>query len=695
MNDYDLINFDVFDYKNENTLSSYALEQTPLTFIPRLSSYDYVRVLWDFGDGTYSTGLSSSKYYTQEGLYDTTLTIYDCYSNAIISTVIKTILIKNFLNHTFKIDFDDANYYDTIVWKTGKINGPLKVTVTVPPYQEFSDIFYRVVGSDSEYYYDNEGYKFRHLDKTYSFFKKIYNNFTENFQFDEVDRFSFEPLSTYAKIDGSNISICNPSDGGAFFVGLSAFNDFYFKDDSINKIRIDLFFDKERAALESLNLLKISLSADIIENDEISKLSITSNGMDGEFYTVDSFNIDNNKFSNVKIPFVIKIKDTESFSVKNFPPLSTNQINLIVISDGDILDPSYYTISYVDSFYGSSRSSIIFNNTDKINHVQLSASITTISEEGSSYSINGITNTFNVLPQNFLQIVKKNENIDPSEIFKELRFQEFLIDKHILFDDFMGSIFGTLSSNYDTLGKKIYEKTLNFVENIQDVDRSEVFSLISQMNMIGLKDDIFNSGLFTFPEKIKRLIDIGSISKNKLLGVSNKFAENFNTKGYVSKEIFGKNLGDEIDTNAYTISAGVPIVALEKFSNTYVLLNTQQPVESLSATTYKLSSYNLNWGWPLVLPDIFTFEDFDKYYIFFEYNPVYDGKLTDFSIFFNPNIYTSLSSENVLLTENNEIIYNENNQPLFIEFEYNYVNYLLDILYRDTFYQSLSLVHSN
>ena len=964
MSEYAYIEFNTLDWKNENVLSSYALEQTPLTFIPNLDAYDYVRVLWNYGDGTISTSLSGSKYYTEPGQYKVELTVYNCYSNAVISTEYKIIDIYDYFSPTFTVDFEDPSLYDDISWEVGKIHGPITIKTYHPPNNTQDTLFYRISGSESEYYFDDTPYKFQHLIKNYSFYEKQYNNYTKNYQFVEIDSIKTSPTNIYAKISGTNIINTTSDDPDSFVVGLSGYKEVYFKDDSINKINIDLFFDKQDTIYNGLNTLKISLSANITDNPDIDHLSITSNGMDGEYYSIDSFKIDNKKFSHVDIPFVIKIKDSENFSVKNFPELSATNISISILSSGDLVPSSYYTINDVNSFNGAARGKVLFKNNSKIHNVQLSAYLTTTNDQGSSYSLDGITNYFDVYPNDYISIEKKNEDFDAKEMFKGLRFQEFLLDKDVLFEDFMGSIFGTLSSSYDTLGKKIYEKISNFTENTQDVDRNEIFSLISQMEMMGTDNDVFNSNLFTYPEKIKRLMDLGSISQNKLLGFNNKFRENFDIKGHVSKEIYGTNLGEEINTTTYTITAGVPIVALEKFSNTYTLLNTEQPTESVNkdfkylqdhlisevdtliadkdplttkqlyitgggigayvprdpncilagydttgwassfpgtwpaiaitkrhvtfpyhwvpagtnppigaqfwfydqdgnrvigtaadrlrvgttdimvvllandlpdsikpvriASTdffdrldwtntslsnpktrtpmvchkqlygkigitdfistptyltfnkywygsspidptrasffsgaipgdsgnplsflykgdvvlvgfytsplngprfassideinstiksinetngvsgtyevnvitpiddtknYPLSDYNTNWGWPLVLPDSFQFSDIEKYYTFFEYEAGYENTLMDYSIKYDPTLYSTLSGENVLLNELGDEILDENSEPIMSEFEFNYTNELLNLAMRDTLYKSLSLV---
>ena len=71
----------------------------------------------------------------------------------------------------------------------------------------------------------------------------------------------------------------------------------------------------------------------------------------------------------------------------------------------------------------------------------------------------------------------------------------------------------------------------------------------------------------------------------------------------------GKNLGKELNLSD-TLSGGEnfkPIVAYEKFSKKYIMLNTD-PTSSFDFRylgdnkTYQISSYNTNWGWGLVLP---------------------------------------------------------------------------------------------
>jgi hypothetical protein len=690
MNNYEYIPFSVLDFKNENVLSSYALTQTPLTFYANISSNPYLDYLWEFGDNTYSDSITAKKFYNNPGKYVVNLTVFDCFSKAIISTDYKIIEIFDFFPKTFKVDFDNINYYDNIEWKIGKINGPIYITALYPSEEEVDDIFYRVDGSSSDYYFDNND-KYNHLVKNYSIYDKIYNHKSKSFQFEEIDRISTTNSEVYAKIQNSSIVFSDKSDPDSFFVGLSGFKELYFKNDSLDDINIQLFFDKSKNQFKG-NILNVTLSAKFVDNDDVERLSITSNGLDGEFYPVSSFNIDSYKFNNTDIPIVFKIKDNENYSVKNFPNLSANQINIQILSSGNVVNSSYYTIQNYKSFNGSAIGILKFNLPKNTYNLQISASLSTINDQNSAYFLSCVSNYFDVFNKNTFTIAKKNEDFDAKETFKELRFQEILLDKNVLFEDFMGSIFGTLSSSYDTLGKKIYEKISNFVDNIQNVDRNEIVSLLSQMKMMDLNTDVYSSNLFTYPEKIKRIIDLASIKNVNLLGVRNQFKENFDIKGFASKEFYGRNLGEEIDTKTYVITAGIPIVALEKFSNTYTLLNTEQPVEYVGSNAYPLSSYNNDWGWPLVLPSNFTFDQIDRYYIFFKYVDVVDGSIVGNTIIYDPNVEKTLIEKNAILDENFDFILSEEGDILASEFLFDYLNHLLNVYIRDIFYQSLMLI---
>jgi len=680
MSEITYIPFSVYDYKGETTLSSFALADTPLKFIPTLDNFETIKIFWEFGDGTTSRSLTGVKSYDNPGAYSVKLTIYDCFTNALISTETKSIQIYDFFQHRFNVDFDDSGLYDSIEWKNGKINGPITITAFYPINQIPSSIFYDVNDSLSVFYYSIDNNKFAHLSANYSFFEKVYNYKLSSYQFDEIIEIKPVNTSVYAKIDGVNIVFCDETDESAFFVGLSGSKEVYFKDDSVSGlVDIDLYFDRNTPIRylsgSTLNNMNVSFSANIIENDEVSRLSITSNGLDGEFYSISSFYIDDMKFSNTKIPFVVKIKDSENFSVKNFAISSLSSFNVDVLSANSPLSNNLFSMVQLSTYNGAAMGYLVFENDTRIDDITIFASTSVINLEGTTFSLSGISNVFEVYPQDYITLTKKNEDFDATEMFKGLRFQEFLLDKNVLFDDFIGSIFGNIDSGDDTLGKKIHEKIANFIDNNQDVDRDEIFALFSQMDMMNTQRNSFDANKFKFPESIKRLIDLCSINKNKLFGTTNKFSQNFDINGRTEKDEYGINIGNEINTDTYIISSGYNIVALENFSGDYLLLNTTQPVSSTNSHFYQLSAYSSDWGWHLVLPDTFTYDDFPKFYTFFEYISTYDGTISNNTLlnvedFYSSNIIKNADSNDDIIP--NDIIFNNK--------------------IKDTLYQTLSLI---
>ena len=93
-------------------------------------------------------------------------------------------------------------------------------------------------------------------------------------------------------------------------------------------------------------------------------------------------------------------------------------------------------------------------------------------------------------------------------MIKDLRFQEILIDKNVFFSDFMGSIFGGVSGSHTLLGKKVYEKIFNFVQNNSDIDFCDVNGLLNLADMADEHGLVFNEAKLRDPVQIKRTIDL-------------------------------------------------------------------------------------------------------------------------------------------------------------------------------------------
>ena len=294
---------------------------------------------------------------------------------------------------------------------------------------------------------------------------------------------------------------------------------------------------------------------------------------------------------------------------------SASKLNLINVG---ITDPM--RISDKVNGYGDWNG---FRHINKYRHVIKEESVVT-----------GISNDFSIFYSNSgkYDIRKVNENFDPTEQIKAYRFQDYLLDTTSVFD-FIGAAVGTLSSRPTEMGKLIYEKISNFTDNVINIDTCNVNALKSMYEMMDEIFYTFNGSNIGSPAELTRLIDLFSITYTKLKGSRDLFNQNFNDRGYHNDQIranggvvlYGINKGAELNFLTSVLTAGNDIVAYEKFSETYTLIDTDllstayinfiDPVNK----TYALSSYHPNWGWGLVLPDNYIKENVERYYLFYEY----------------------------------------------------------------------------
>lgn len=648
--------FTVTDYKNENVLSSYSLGITPLTFTPSIpDALVNTKCTWYFGDGSSSTQLTASHAYTYPGVYNVQLIVYDCENRAKLASYSANITIHDFLTNTFNISSTQL-----LTLSAGQISTPLIVTNTSPAYQEMQNVILSVSGSSVPNYFNLTTNKYNHLKRYNTFYEKNYLPSINDYEYVEIDKITFSPTAVYVYLSGTTLTTSSSPSPNSVYAGTSASKTIYYKDDGVSNLVL-LSFKKDNSTILSkqinttgpvsfINSLKTVLSASIKNNYNYNNLSITLNGLDGENFTVNSFNIQGTKFFGTPIPFVIKIKDNIDCSIKNLTGFE-NTVSIKVLSGVNIIPPSYYSVTFTSNTYLSSIASdntsycsgyiTLSNYNNILSSVYLQASSYFV-KNSTAYSLTGLTSAFQVVPDGFYEIYKQNEDFDFEQTIKDLRFQEILLDKDVLFTDFIGSIFGGVSSSYDLLGKKIFERISNFVDNTSNIDKAEINSVVDILSLVNDQNVRFDTAVVRYPNLLKRALSLISINKNRLFGYRNQFKENFNQKGITTKEVYGKNLGDLIDTYNYTVTAGIDIVAFEKFSGTFNLLNTFQPVCAVSTTQYKLSEYNDNWGWPLVLPSPYTLADINTFYSFYTVVSSIDGTVLNGVIDFD-NPQTSIT----------------------------------------------------
>ena len=713
--------FDVEDYKREAKLSSYNLPFTPLTFKARIPSslggeavttqYNTLKATFDFGDGSYGNALTSSHVYEYPGEYNVRMILRDCDNNSILASYSTDVTIHDYITNTFSIT-GIANRVATnlLELSAGEFSKPITINSQTPFYQDFQDIYFSVSGCDVPNYFNLDANKFNNLKEFYSFYKKNYIETLSGYEYEDIKKLSLSSSNIYVRLSGNNhtsgkgptaFAIVNTLSThiSSVNVGSSGQDTIYFKTDKqkepYRRINISLFKDRDNIFSKSLagyknnnytNNFTVTLSSivGVISSQTLSSISITSNGIPGEGDSVETFNISPSQFKGLGIPFILSPKNTGYYTMKSlsshrepiFELLSGKSPEIVPGVSGVPVATTHYTIESLSATLSSLntkfwyRGLLTFNDetlltlSGKPSFLTLSAKCPYDDTAPATTTTNTVTGyaAFTCYPKNYYEAYKQNEDFNFEQTIKDLRFQEILLDKNILFTDFLGTIFGNVSSNYTILGKKLWEKIQNFTSNTSDIDYCDINSLI---NLAELTDDdglVFDRSLAQQPEIVDRLMSILSVNYNKFRGTKNKFEENFDPQGHTTKAIYGRNLGGLLDSETYEVSAGNDIVAYEKFSETYTRLNTYQPISALSGghhggsgnfQTYMLSNFNTSdtnpggslktatssgpyWGWPLILPEEYdSITDVNKFYTFYSLSANYDntieGGLVDYT----------------------------------------------------------------
>jgi len=249
-------------------------------------------------------------------------------------------------------------------------------------------------------------------------------------------------------------------------------------------------------------------------------------------------------------------------------------------------------------------------------------------------TIQGLSTYFDILEPK-PAIAKKGENLDASLQFKSYVQQESLFDKRILLDDFIGQIIGK-NENIDEIGKIIYEKITNFVENNSDIDTCNIQQLISYAESTGVE---LNKYLYSYPPSVRRSLDLLSIGQKKIFGSPNVYNRNFALSSI--RYLKNNNLGSEINIESGKFIAGYPIVTFELFSENFNLVTNTIVEGYKNGDIIPLSSVNYNWGWGLVTA---TKEqsgsEIKQYYKFYNYIPNKELDIYDNMIDFDSDFTT-------------------------------------------------------
>jgi PKD repeat protein len=642
---YNRSDFTVTDYKGDSTtLSSYNLSITPLTFRRRslLDIGENTKIVWDLGDGTTSEEQSPVHAYREPGLYKVKAIYYNCSNNGVVTEIYKDILIKDYLIDTFSATVESG----VLSCTSGGLSVPITITQTVPYTETRSNIInYTVTGTTTPWYYKKE-HKYSCLLPHHALYNVRSVDGTDLLI--PVYQLRVASNAIYGRIQDGEIILSPTKIKSSILLGYSGTQIVYYRDDTLSG---NIAISFSRQILRGVNTIKTTLTGVVLENQNVSHLSITSNGIDGDSYPTKTYDIGTTKLVNTKIPFVVKTKDIFYNTVKNF--LNPVNITNITVRAGDSIISNYtinslqHTITSVGGEQCAFRGYLEFNNvTVPLTGVRIYAQIQATNINSTSFGlISGSSSPFTVYPKNYYSLNKVDENYDMGAALKSLGTAEPLVDKDILFEKFFGVILGDNTLDINGLGKKVYERISNFVDNTTYLKTADVFRLISICKMMDADVDVFDSSLLSYPTEIKRLINLLSINKSALFGVQNSFIRDFDDNGEPGSGEYGSNLGSIIDIDNFIVipSENKHIVAYEKFSKSYTLLNTFQPLKGIYYTSleresgnslelitennedifvegmYFIKDYDRTWGWPLVLPSDYTVGDLSKYYIFYEF----------------------------------------------------------------------------
>jgi len=662
--------FKTFNYTGSLALSSYTLPFTNFFFKPEFNTEGIrssTRVLWDFGDGTSSEALTGQHSYYLPGVYTVTCHFYDRYGN--VTTETEVVSAYNFITNSLSARATTT----PVVLSSGKISNPITVT-RFTSYQSINGSELTIVpfasGANDDYFDRNLiNTYYGHLYPYSAFYQlqPVSNNLTE---FVEISTFSTTDDGIYYRLNGNTIQRCKSTDSGSFFCGSSGTATVFYKSDVVRP-RVDLYFGYEPGTLlyagNSFNTVLTGVS--IVSNTDYHHLSITSCGLEAEGSSTNTYSINKNKFANTKIGFVIKVKDSNNFTIKQ--PLESSLILSLSLRDNSVMysqavfesNTQLISAELLDGIY---KGTLTFPNSAltgvplqnvyiqalyyPLNQVNYNGETLALNGEligfgstqtefssSTAIAVSGRSDYFNIYPvEGIYTITKINEDIDMTQQFKDISLQPLFLNNKVLYDEFLAKIFGTIESSQTSIGKLTYEKISNFISNNKVLDYSNINSLYSILEELNIDTLKFSENNYRYPADLARLIDLLSINKSRLFGGVNYYNENFDTHGYQDSELYGKNLGSEISIFD-TISAGQPILSYERFGNVFKILNTYQPA-SIVGSSYSIVNYTNDWGWGLVLPDTGYGDKISNYYTFYYHITTFDGTITDSIInFADPN----------------------------------------------------------
>lgn len=354
--------YDWFVIWSEASHHEFLIDNIKLEEIEVTRAHNSKNVLWDFGDGTYGTGLTAKHVYTWPGVYPIRTVFYNEYGQPLENTVVETITAYNVLEDSLNLDYSVPNFTAEIpAGEQGfdKSIPPFKVlrTNSWQSYPNLSgsnySLFLHASGSLSNRLNVDRFYneKWSHLDQTWAFYTSAT---TTDGAIDWLPASSINTTSEKIfyrwRYDSNNdlvIRQCAETDAGACFVGTSGIGEFKYIDD----LPKHNFPDPNNTSNESVAEPVVLIATQDIESfpservttithkenanqsgkslSEAPKLTIPVKTIPtpGHNFKITATGqsvmpITNIKWQNTAIPFFISVVNDNGYITESYPPLS-------------------------------------------------------------------------------------------------------------------------------------------------------------------------------------------------------------------------------------------------------------------------------------------------------------------------------------------------------------------------------------
>jgi len=236
---------------------------------------------------------------------------------------------------------------------------------------------------------------------------------------------------------------------------------------------------------------------------------------------------------------------------------------------------------------------------------------------GSTYTIQGSSNEFNIdeFGSNF-EIRRFNESWDATKQMRDYALSDHIYDNESLFNAYLSAMVGGVGVDEESIGRKSYERIANFVPNHVDIDTCGIDQLYALADELDVPIDDYN---LSYPVSLRRLMDIVSISHQRLWGTRCKCRRNFEENKSLCTECNHSHCLNRsttrMDTSIDTITGGEEVVIRPIFgSRNYDLLISPSTITSGVSTlsVYPIDAApSLSW---------LSSADYGNYY-FYRYIP--------------------------------------------------------------------------